>query len=303
MKLWRIIFVFSLLGLAACQTPATATPVPVIPTAITNPTAVPVNTVAIPTAMVLPTASIATETATTAPTPLPVPTVTAPPATAVVAPTHSFNIIRIQLPAGTTTQVLPNENAAANSINQYTLRANAGQTLSLNLFPTPFTASLSVGVFGAEDGRVLLQTTSQENFWVLPLPTTQDYVIQIGNLDPNTSTAYALNIGLPYRIQFDAGAISADVQGQIVPPNSTLNEYVLGAQAGQTMHLKIVSPDSNVWLTVVAPDGSPLVRSVMGLSEWSDVLPATGDYQIHATLLDTAVTTPVLYTLQVTITN
>ena len=60
------------------------------------------------------------------------------------------------------------------------------------------------------------------------------------------------------------------------------DRYVLWALAGQTMTVEIVSPGSDVLLSVIGADGVPLKRYVDGLASWSGVLPKDQDYYLHA---------------------
>lgn len=83
------------------------------------------------------------------------------------------------------------------------------------------------------------------------------------------------------RIQFQPGATSAQVSGQIT--GGVGAGYVLGAAAGQTMSLS-----SNAGsLTVVSPSGVPLVRGDITASPvqtFSQVLPESGDYRVYVTV-------------------
>jgi hypothetical protein len=83
------------------------------------------------------------------------------------------------------------------------------------------------------------------------------------------------------RIQFQPGATSAQVSGQIA--GGVGAGYVLGAAAGQTMSLS-----SNAGsLTVVSPSGTPLVRGDITASPvqtFTQVLPESGDYLVYVTV-------------------
>jgi len=99
----------------------------------------------------------------------------------------------------------------------------------------------------------------------------------------------------PTRIQFASGEISATIQGHI--GEGETDEYVLRAMAGQTMEVAITSPNNDVLLTIFGADGIPLKRYVDGSPEWTGVLPATQDYNIHAVSVGPATD----YTMVVTI--
>jgi hypothetical protein len=84
----------------------------------------------------------------------------------------------------------------------------------------------------------------------------------------------------PTRIRFEPGATSATVAGHI--GQNGIDRYVLRALAGQTMEVRITSPDNNVLLDIWGADGTVLKRHAVGEAYWAGVLPATQDYFIGA---------------------
>jgi hypothetical protein len=84
----------------------------------------------------------------------------------------------------------------------------------------------------------------------------------------------------PTRIRFEPGATSAGVVGHI--GQSGIDRYVLGALAGQTMEVRITSPDNDVLLDIWGADGTVLKRHAVGEAYWAGRLPATQDYFIGA---------------------
>jgi hypothetical protein len=58
--------------------------------------------------------------------------------------------------------------------------------------------------------------------------------------------------------------------------------YVLGAGAGQQMHVQISALEDNAVFSIFDPNGQPLAGTEPGrdITNWSGVLPSTGDYQI-----------------------
>jgi len=100
----------------------------------------------------------------------------------------------------------------------------------------------------------------------------------------------------PTRIQFDPGATSAFVEGEIAAHG--VDDYVLQAMAGQRMIVSIMSPHNDVYFTIYGvDDGIPLVRAASDAVSWTGVLPATQDYIIKAVAAGES--TP--YTLEVII--
>ncbi len=87
--------------------------------------------------------------------------------------------------------------------------------------------------------------------------------------DPSQSSA-----GLP-RIQFEAGATSAVVSGQLEARKAA--RYVLRAQAGQLLEVS-VSSQRRVTLTVYTPGGRALASKVETETSFRGYLPVTGDY-------------------------
>jgi hypothetical protein len=83
------------------------------------------------------------------------------------------------------------------------------------------------------------------------------------------------------RIQFAPGASSGAVEDAV--ERGTRNIYLVGASKGQTLTVKITSIENNAVFDVAAPSGKIgqqrrlLLREA---SEWTTVLPASGDYQI-----------------------
>ncbi len=94
--------------------------------------------------------------------------------------------------------------------------------------------------------------------------------------------------GTAQRIQFAAGTTAATVQGNVQSP--TRVEYLLAAQAKQTMHVNLTSPNGKVNFALQGvQDGQPLKRLENSDTTWSGALPATQDYllQVATTLTTT----------------
>jgi len=82
------------------------------------------------------------------------------------------------------------------------------------------------------------------------------------------------------RMRFAPGADSATIKASVV--NGTRDMYLLGAQKGQTMSVRIVSLEDNAVFDVVAPPKGTESRQTLKQEAvtWSSTLPETGDYQI-----------------------
>lgn len=82
------------------------------------------------------------------------------------------------------------------------------------------------------------------------------------------------------RIRFKPGESSATVQTAVI--RGTRDIYLLGAQKGQVMTIKIESVENNAVFDVEAPPTKSGQRRVLKQEavSWSSKLPETGDYQI-----------------------
>ncbi len=82
------------------------------------------------------------------------------------------------------------------------------------------------------------------------------------------------------RMRFAPGEDSASIKTSVL--NGTRDMYLLDAQEGQTMQVKITSLENNAVFAIVAPPNGTQPRQVLKqeVVTWSKVLPATGDYQI-----------------------
>jgi hypothetical protein len=80
------------------------------------------------------------------------------------------------------------------------------------------------------------------------------------------------------RIQFAPGSDSATIQTAVVL--GTRDLYLLNAQQGQIITLKISSLEKNALFDVLTPADSTGQRSILkeGVTYWRGKLPATGDY-------------------------
>jgi hypothetical protein len=172
---------------------------------------------------------------------------------------------------------------AANSIDKWVLRAQAGQTLSAQL---AFAAGQAILVVWGVDGTVLQSDHVEASIFNGMLPSTQDYFIDVKGT-PNGLTSYSLTITIPpvstpspgtRRINFRPGSESDTVQGHLTR-NGT-DRWVLRAQAGQTMSAQIAFSFGRATLVVWGADGTVLQSDHVEASVFSGLLPATQDYFI-----------------------
>ncbi len=81
------------------------------------------------------------------------------------------------------------------------------------------------------------------------------------------------------RIQFAAGATSADIEGQLAAGGQA--EYTLRAMQGQRMMVAVYSRNNDVFLAIQGADGQALLRPTARQANWAGTLPATQDYTIR----------------------
>ena len=272
---------------AACNGSTAAPPTSLPATAL--PTASPAATAEVPT---LPPP-------TNTPLPATMPPPTSPPPTATPVPPTSTPVselppTRIEFASGATSAlvegaVLPGE------INRYVLRASAGQTMRVYLSPYQ-PEQLLMAIWGA-DGDVLMSGHVEATQWTGKLRSTQDYYISVTTADGSTAVSYALQVVIPVRIQFAAGATSALMRGG-APPAGT-DSYVLGAMAGQTMIVRLTAAHGLGLIVIWGEDGTVLISDHAEATEWTGVLPSTQDYYID--VRSAADSPPLHYTLEVVI--
>jgi len=136
------------------------------------------------------------------------------------------------------------------------------------------------------DGTVLISDHADASSWRSVTPKTQDYYIDVRAID-GTSANYQLTVyakplspnppapGIK-RIVFAPGTSSATVSGKVVPGG--YNEYVIKANAGQRMLISATAEEQRIAISVVGADGTVLLSSMPGASNFSGTLPSTQDY-------------------------
>jgi hypothetical protein len=207
---------------------------------------------------------------------------------------------RIQFEPGATSATVTGS-IKQGDVEHYVLRALAGQTMEVVI--TSPNNDVLLDVLGA-DGTVLKRHAVGQPYWRGELPSTQDYFINAVSVGGETSYALTVTIGAletePTRIQFEAGATSAIIEGSLEQPGAS-DRYVLRALRGQRMVVHVSSAEWAVAISVEGEDGSfwsvPFVEDTLTIEE----LPVTQDYIISLTTAATAGTTN--YTMEVIITT
>jgi hypothetical protein len=247
-------------SLAACNFPMasepTATPETTQTLAPASPTPIPTATIA-NTATPLPTSF--------APTSPPAPT---------QAPPVAGQATRLSFQTGATNVDVQGSVAQGGATN-YLVKAGAKQTMMVMLSSANQSLVLQIQ---APDGAKLASASQKLTFWQGTLPLSGDYLISV--VSTGGAGTFDLNITIPVRVTFASGAVTATMNGLVGPQQ--INTYLLRALQGQTMTVTINSPKNNIFLTIYGlEDGTPYVRSVMGLTTFTFKLPTTQDYVIQ----------------------
>jgi hypothetical protein len=178
--------------------------------------------------------------------------------------------VRIRFDRGATSAIVSGT-LVANSSVRYVLRAAAGQLMDVQLSPAEG-AWISVTT---TSGRSLTPQTGRPSGFRGYLPSSGDYWIDVKAGTQGVS--YSLNIAIPQRVSFDAGATSATLTGRLTAHRGL--DYILGARAGQLLDIEI-TPANSVQLIIYGVDGTVL-RSGMGEgSSFRGELPSSQDYLV-----------------------
>ena len=87
--------------------------------------------------------------------------------------------------------------------------------------------------------------------------------------------------GVKRKIQFERGSSSATVRGNVV--RGDRDRYYLGAKKGQTMSVKITSPEDNAVFQIYLPGEEKSLKGAGDeddATDWSGELPADAEYVI-----------------------
>jgi hypothetical protein len=195
--------------------------------------------------------------------------------------------VRISFAAGATSTTVEGELAPV-EILHYVLHIAAGQLLEVSVSPQD---TIRLAIYGA-DGTVLRSGMGGGAFFRGTVPSTQDYILDVG---PATAAGpFTMQVIIPVRISFAAGATSATVEGNLAARQT--RQYVLRASGGQTMEVN-ATPEGLVRLIIYGADGSVLMSGMGEGASFSGTLPSDQDYIVAVQAGPQAVA----YTLQVSI--
>jgi LysM repeat protein len=195
---------------------------------------------------------------------------------------------RISFATGGTSAVLSGSlNAGGNAY--YVLRAGAKQVLEVTTSsPDP---NLQMAIYAASGSTIKPLASNNPNFRGY-LPATQDYLLVV---HASQNTTFSMNVDIPARISFAAGATSASVRGTLAAYASQY--YVLRALKGQQLQVSVTPQNDEMRLVIYGFDGTVLRSGMGGPPSFNGTLPSTQDYLIVLS----ASGQPISYTMNVTI--
>jgi hypothetical protein len=198
---------------------------------------------------------------------------------------------------------------APNDMKRFVINAMGGQTMIVKLTPGDPQNPEAILIIWGKDGTVLISDHVGATAWSGPLPSTQDYYIDVRSV-VQTTLDFVLTVTIPpfptpsptpvpQRISFAPGATSAQEQGTLAPGD--MKRYVIKAMKGQTMIVKVTPGDvyhPQAVLIIWGEDGTVLMSDHAGATAWSGPLPSTQDYYID---VRSVVQSTVDFTLDVSI--
>jgi hypothetical protein len=205
---------------------------------------------------------------------------------------QTFNRGAIEFQAGATSALIRRYLPATDDIDRYTLQASAGQPANISISSPGQKVLLTII---DPNGNPIVRYQGNISRWSGTLPADGTYIIEA--VADGGASSYDLRINIEPTaasnpqtydqgaIQFQPGAVAATVRGNLATTNDS-DRYTFVGTAGQPTRITVDSPDQKVVLAVVAPDGEPLLRSVVGSPVWSGTLPLSGTYLVYADAIE-----------------
>ncbi len=168
-------------------------------------------------------------------------------------------------------------------LSSYALDCSAGQTMTASLDVPPSIAFLDI--YGVDTGT-LLDASAKASSWTGVLPQTEDFVIEV-----IPTNGVVVNFSLTVSVTSIAGtnpggditiapvSTAAVMQGTVQP--GQVVTYSLQAVQYQVLIVNIDSPNNDVTLGVIAPDGSMMFNPANKWLNWQVPLHETGPYTIQ----------------------
>lgn len=176
----------------------------------------------------------------------------------------------------------------------YLVRALEGQRLMVEIASSSGQATFTIR--GADDGKLLKESSEDVKVWEGTAAATQDYQITVSapattpfelvaHFDPRQAPVAPL--AAPTRLVFAAGASTLTVNGTVAAPAQ--QRYLLRGVAGRTLQITLTAAAKGTTFAIQGvTDGKPLKRLETIAKSWSNTLPMTQDYLITVTTSGTA---------------
>jgi hypothetical protein len=192
-------------------------------------------------------------------------------------------------------------------VKEYVLAGSAGQ--SIHIQTVGYNAPVGFSLTGPTGAPVLNSPAEPQPSDVyifiaqVLLPDDGDYVLRLSVPPGAGATRYDVAFTItndplptpsagesPERVNFEPGADSAEHSG-LLPSGSVLKQYVLTAQAGQTMTVDVTSDDVALSLTITTPGGIQRIPETFPADNGFRVsheftLTESGDYLVTLTKAD-----------------
>ncbi len=206
---------------------------------------------------------------------------------------------RVEFEPGATSATLSGT-LAPGEVKEYALAASAGQTMHVQTIgygaPVNFTVYGPGGVSWpgeAQASEVYIFTT------LITLPDNGDYLVRLSvpddaeaeaqydvvfTIDNSLAQPLTPQPGPAERVQFDAGATSTERSG-LLPTGPGIQQYLLSANAGQTMTVDATSDGTPLSMTIESPSGNQWIPEMQEVPEGYTIghqltLPEPGYYLV-----------------------
>jgi hypothetical protein len=183
----------------------------------------------------------------------------------------------------------------------YTVRAQAGQTLIVSAASPGNTVFLAIK--GMQGGQQFLSETAKSSYFSGKLPEAQDYQIALTTV--SADTYYFFDVIIPANIVFKPGPETKKLDGYVevdpqFPDLLARVRYLVDASAGQTMNVKLSSPELNDLSMGIygQQDGQPYLRYEVKNSGFNGKVSVTQGYYLDVVSVSGK---PTSFTLEVTL--
>jgi hypothetical protein len=187
------------------------------------------------------------------------------------------------------TQVNVSGKVNGNDSHQYVINVAVGQLLDLEFSTRD---GIHTQVYGV-DGDVMQSGMGGGAGFRGVVPTTQDYIVQV--IPEGKAVTYTINVIVPQRITFAAGAVSVTLSGSLAA--SSVRQFVIQANGGQTLDVTW-TPDGSAKMSIYGVDGVVLWSGMGEGTRFNGKLPTTQMYFIAFQAAQSAVQFQLVVSIQ-----